>query len=283
MRNSCPLYAWSVLGYSWRMKKYLTAFVLCVICAPVLANTTFPHGTQVGVGASLTGGMHVGVGYYNSGWDNYWASHFGARVGFASTGPLKSAIDSAIDSIMRDGVDVGDGVKIDKGKLDAWHASVLLDYYPFAGAWRLTGGYAWGGMQLDSDIFGEIAQAPSQRFYFYLAGDHYYYNGNNFGGVATIDWNYHGPYVGTGFDINLFCGFLLFMDFGLVFTSRPAKLALDIPQEQLYVYNTLAQTWLPVPIPQLDADIARATRDANRKLSDFKFYPVVKVGFAYRF
>ena len=283
MRNSCPLYVRDVLGYSWRMKKYLTAFVLCVICAPSLANTAFPHGAQVGVGASLTGGMHVGVGYYNSGWDNYWASHFGARVGFASTDPLKSAIDSAIDSIMRDGVDVGDGVKIDKGKLDAWHASVLLDYYPFAGAWRLTGGYAWGGMQLDSDIFGEIAQAPSSRFYFYLAGDHYYYNGNNFGGAATIDWNYHGPYVGTGFEINLFCGFLLFMDFGLVFTSRPAKLALDIPQEQLYVYNTLAQTWLPVPIPQLDADIARATRDANRKLSDFKFYPVVKVGFAYRF
>ena len=160
-----------------------------------MADTTFLRGAQVGVGASLTGGIHLMAGYYNPDLTTYWASHFGARVGFASTDPLKSAIDSAIDTFMSDGVDVGDGVRIDNGSLDAWHASMLVDFYPFAGAWRLTGGYAWGGMQMDSDIFGEIEQAPSQRFYFYLAGDHYYYNGNNFGGAATIDWNFHGPYL----------------------------------------------------------------------------------------
>ncbi len=265
------------------MKKICVLVSFCGLYTVAYADASFFYGAQIGVGASLTGGINLIAGYYNPDLSGYWASHLGMRIGFASTDPLKSAIDSAIDSIMRDGVDVGDGVRIDNGRLDAWHASVLLDYYPFAGSWRLSGGYAWGGMQLDSDIFGEIEQAPSQRFYFYLAGDHYYYNGNDFSGLATIDWNFHGPYFGTGFDITLFCGFSLFIDMGVVFASQPAKLALDIPHDQLYIYNKEIQTWSPVTIPALDADVARATDEANRKLSDFKFCPVLKMGFAYRF
>lgn len=247
------------------------------------ADTNLMHGVSVGVGVSATSGMNLSVGYHNPDFESYWTRHLGVRIDFASTDPLKSAIDSAIDSFMRDGRDVGDGVKIDEGKLDAWHTSALLDYYPFSGVWRISGGYTWGGATLDSAIFGEVATAPSQRFYFYLAGDHYYYNGNNFSGTANIDWNYHGPYLGTGFDFLLGCGFGMFIDFGVVFTSRPAKISLQIPQEQLYVYNRLTQTWLPVTIPQLDADIDRATRDANKKLSDWQVYPMVKLGFTYRF
>jgi len=278
-----PVVHRGALGYSLRMKCLCICVASCFLCLPTLADASFANGVQVGIGASLTGGVHVFTGYHNKDFDNYWLRRFGTRIGFAGIDPLKSAIDSAIDSIMRDGVEVGDGVKIDNGALDAWHASVLLDYYPFAGAWRMTGGYAWGGMQLDADIFGEITYAPSQRFYFYLAGDHYYYNGNNFGGTATIDWNYHGPYLGTGFDFNLGCGFGVFVDFGAVLTSRPAKLSLDIPHEQLYIYNTQTQSWSPVTIPALDADVARATRKANRKLSDFKVYPIIKLGFVYKF
>ena len=270
------------LGYSLRMK-YIRYFVLCTVCVPKLLYANFADGISVGIGASVTSGLNAAVGYYNPASDNRWLRHIGVRADFASTDPLKSAIDSAIDSIMRDGIDVGDGVRIDKGALDAWHGAVVVDYHPFSGAWRLSGGYAWGAMNLDSDIFGEIESAPSQRFYFYLAGDHYYYNGNNFSGSAAIDWNYHGPYFGTGWDWRLGCGFYLFTDFGVVLTNQPGRLVLDIPHEQLYIYDTQSQTWSPVTIPQLDADVARATADANRKLSDIRIYPVVKVGFTYRF
>ena len=284
MRNICQLLVEHQFIIVSIMKRILFISGAIILSASIsYAETSFPHGLQMGGGVSATSGLNIMLGYNNSEFESYWWRRFGVRVDFASTEPLKSAIDSAIDSYMRDGRDIGDGVKIDEGKLDAWHAALLLDYYPFAGAWRLTGGYTWGGATLDSAIFGEIAQAPSQRFYFYLAGDHYYYNGNNFDGVANIDWNYHGPYLGTGFDFDLLCNFSLYIDIGLVFTSRPAKMALDIPQEQLYVYNKLAQTWLPVTIPQLNADVSRATDDANRKLSDFKFYPMIKLGFAYRF
>lgn len=254
-----------------------------MLTMPAIAETGFPHGLSVGLGASVLGGINVSAGFYNSNYESYWLRRLGARIDFATTDPLKSAMDSAIDSFMRDGRDVGDGVKIDEGTLDAWHTSVLVDYYPFAGAWRMSAGYAWGGATLDASIFGEIATAPSSRFYFYLAGDHYYYNGNSFDGAATIDWNWHGPYFGTGFDFNLGCRFGLFLDMGVILTNRPATLSLDVPQEQLYVYNTLTATWSPVSIPQLDSDIARATRKANDKLSDFRIYPMVKLGFLYRF
>ena len=180
------------------MKKIMI-LSLCLFCNNAVAAT----GLQFGVGMSATTGLNVSAGFYNKDADSYFLRHFGLRVDLASIDALKSAVDSAIDSWMRDGVSVGDGVKIDNGRLDSWHTSMLLDYYPFSGMWRISGGYAWGAANLDSDIFGEIETAPSQRFYFYLAGDHYYYNGNNFDGVASIDWNFHGPYLGTGFDIDL--------------------------------------------------------------------------------
>lgn len=260
------------------MKKTIVS-LFCLLCFDAFAYV----GTQFGVGLSGLTGLNVLGGYYNPESESYLLRRFGVRADLADTDALKSAIDSAIDSFMRDGVAVGDGVKIDNGKLDAWHASLLLDYYPFAGVWRLTGGYAWGGADMSADIFGEITTAPDARFYFYLAGDHYYYNGNDFGGVTEINWNFRGPYLGTGFDIDLFCGFVLFFDAGVVFTNRPAKVHIDIPHDQLYVYNKESGVWQPITIPALDNDVARATREANDKLSSFKFFPMVKMGFSYRF
>lgn len=259
---------------------FYTSLLLVV---PAYADVGGASGVSIGFGVSALGGLNVMAGYHNIDSDSYWWRRIGVRIDYATTDPLKSTIDSVIDSYMRDGRDVGDGVKIDDGSLDAWHTSVLLDYYPFGGIWRMSAGYAWGGASLESSIYGEIANAPSQRFYFYLAGDHYYYNGNSFGGMANIDWDWYGPYFGTGLDFNLGCRFGMFVDVGVVLTNRPAILSLDVPQEQLYVYNKLTATWLPVTIPQLDADVARATRDANDKLSDLRVYPMVKLGFSYRF
>ena len=241
------------------------------------------HGVQVGVGLSATSGLNIVFGYHDSDDDNYLFSHFGLRADFASMSPLKSAVDSVIDTYMRDGRHIGDGVKIDKGKFDAWHGAFLLDYYPFADVWRITGGYTWGNAELDAAIFGEITTAPSQRFYFSLAGDHYYYNGNKFNGTSAIDWHYHGPYLGSGIDLGIFCGFSVFADIGVVFTNRAAKMALDIPHEQLYIYNKETASWDAVTIAVLDTDVAYAEHKANRKLSNLKMYPMIKMGFAYRF
>ena len=254
-----------------------------VPCVFIVCNAhAFPDGVSFGVGISALGGMNVMAGYrYKN--DSSWWGRFGMRIDFADTDPLKSAIDSAIDRIMRDGVDVGDGVNIDDGRLNASHYALLLDYYPFDNAWRVTTGMMWGDMTLASAIKGEIAEIPSERFYFYINGDHYYYNGNKFNGAANIDWDFYGPYFGTGFDVGMFCGFRFVMDVGVVLTNRPSRLSLEIPHEQLYVYNTESGVWGPVTVPKLDADVAIAERDANHKLSDLRVYPVIKLGVVYRF
>lgn len=273
-----PVALRAYIMYFYHMKKIIPIF-FCLFCSNVIAL----DGLQVGVAMSALTGLNVSAGFYNKNLESYFGRHFGARVDFAAIDALKSAVDSAIDLVMRDGKEVGDGVKIDNGQLDSWHTSLLLDYYPFAGAWRLSAGYAWGDAKLKADIFGEVERASNQRFYFYLAGDHYYYNGNDFSGTATVDWNFRGPYLGTGFDVNLFCGFSLVLDAGVIFTNRAAKLHLNIPHEQLYMYDKETDSWNPITIPALDNDVARATREGNDKLSDFKFFPMVKLGFAYRF
>ena len=259
--------------------RYLLIFLCLAVARPVYA---FPEGLQVGVGVSALSGMNflAGYKYVNR---TSWLGKFGARFDFADTSALKSAIDSAIGHIMNDGIDVGDGLKIDEGKLDASHYALLLDFYPFDSGWRISAGVMWGNLELDTKIKGEIAEIPSERFYFYINGDHYYYNGNKFNGATAIDWGFYGPYVGTGVDVGLFCGFRLFIDVGAVFTNRSARLSLDIPHEQLYIYNKETATWSPVTVPKLDSDVAAAESDANHKLSDIRVCPVVKMGFIYRF
>ena len=271
--------SWIIILHIMQRLKYLLFFLCLLDVRNVYASFA---GLQIGVGVSALSGTNVLVGYRYVDSDS-WVRKFNARFDFADTGPLKSAIDSAIDHVMRDGIDVGDGVKIDDGKLDSSHYALLVDFYPFDSGWRLTGGYLWGNMKLDAAINGIVSNAPSQRFYFYINGDHYYYNGNQFNGNVAIDWDFYGPYLGTGFDIGLFCGFRFFMDFGIALTNRPARLDLNIPHEQLYIYDKETQTWSPVNIPQLDADVAAAESDANHELSDVRVYPVVKMGFVYRF
>ena len=252
-------------------------------CVFVACNAyAFPDGVSLGVGMSVLSGLNVMAGYRYVN-DSSWLSKFGGRFDFADTDPIKSALDSGIDHLMRDGVDVGNGVKIDDGKLNASHYAALIDFYPFSGAWRLTSGVVFGDMKLDAAIKGEIDNIPSQRFYFYINGDHYFYNGNRFRGAVSIDWDFYGPYFGTGFDWEMFCNIYLSMDFGVVLTNRPARLSMNIPHEQLYIYDAVSGTWSPVNVPKLDADVAAAQRDANHKLADIRMYPMLKIGVLYRF
>ena len=94
------------------MKKLCIFLCGCVVVLPAGAENTFPNGMQFGVGVSGTGGLNVFAGYYNNSLLPVWLRYFGFRIDFASSEPIKSAIDSAIDHYMRDGISVGDGVKI---------------------------------------------------------------------------------------------------------------------------------------------------------------------------
>ena len=251
------------------------------------------HGVQVGLGASATSGLNGFVGYANKDFDSFWLKRFGFRVDFASTRPVKSAINSAVDSAMgSSGIDIGDNLTINDGEIKAHHVAALVDFYPFGNTWfwgglRLTGGYYTGKLDVDANLSGKIDGLPSDAFEFKLMDNLYRYTGNSVHGTARADWKYSGPYLGTGCDLGLVAGFKIYMDAGVVFTSKTAQLNLDVPFAGLEYYDTAASTWKPVSSSAEQAEVdrvkAEALADAQSELDDIKFYPMIKLGFMYRF
>ena len=249
----------------------------------------FLHGFQIGAGISATSGLNGFVGYANKDAESFWGKRFGVRFDFATTKPIKSLINNAIDTIVDDDIDIGDDLTITDGKIDASHYAALVDFYPFGdpwamGAWRITGGYAFGDMNMNANIAGTF-DGPANQYEFELAGQRYAYTGNSMNGTAGLDWEYRGPYIGTGFDIGLFAGFKIYLDAGVVFTNRAAELSLDVPVDNLQTFD--GGTWKPVDNATLKNELekykADALADAKSELDDFKFYPMVKAGFMYRF
>lgn len=217
----------------------------------------------------------------------FFAKRFGVRFDFADTAPIHRVLNSATESLMDDGVDVGDGVTIDKGRLKAHHIAALMDFYPFVGTFRVSGGYMWGHTRVNANINGIVADLSANEFYFELAGNHYYYTGNAVHGTASLDRRYHGPYIGGGWDLRLIAGLKLYLDAGVVFTNRSAHTLLDVPLRNLWYYNSAVNRWEHVNTPQLQAQVdavkALAIRDADDELGKYRLYPILKLGLMYRF
>lgn len=252
--------------------------------------TKFPHGLQLGVGVSATSGLNGFVGYANKNFDSFWLKRLGFRLDFATTAPLKSLIDSGIDSVMgEEGIDIGDGLTVKDGGIEGHHFAALVDFYPFGNTWflggiRISGGYYIGNMDLSANLTGKVDGLPDSEFAFSLNGTDYKYVGNELHGTAKAQWDYRGPYLGAGFDLGLFAGFKIYMDAGVVFTSRTAQLGLDLPTENLQKWN--GSSWESVNLEGLaefEQAKASALADAQSELDKLTFYPMVKVGFMYRF
>ena len=245
----------------------------------------FPHGLQIGVGLSATGGLNGFVGYANKKFDSFWAKRFGVRFDFATTSPVRSVVNDAIDAAMGDGFDIGNSLSIIDGTVDATHYAVMVDFYPFGDTWflgglRLSGGYYMGDMEMSANVAGTF-NGPADRYEFELAGQQYAYTGNTMNATADLDWNYRGPYVGAGFDLGLFAGVKLYLDAGVVFTNRAAQLSLNIDETNLQQLNN--GTWESADVAELDTAIAKTLADAQDELNDYKFYPIIKLGVMYRF
>ena len=255
----------------------------------------FPRGMELGVGISGTSGANVFVGYNNKKFDSFWWKRLGIRFDFASTKPVKSLIDNMVDKYMDDGIEIGDNLTITDGKIKSQHMAALVDFYPFGdtwflGGWRLTGGYMFGKMDVDAMLTGSddrLAQYAGRQFEIW--GTKYQYTGGDVHGTAKADWDIKGPYAGTGFDIGLFSGFKIFMDMGVVFTNKAAELSVDVPVAGtgLEYWDTTTNSWKPVNTPALEStlqdNIDKTLEDARDELNKYKFFPVVKMGFMYRF
>jgi hypothetical protein len=249
-------------------------------------KSSFLRGFQIGAGVSATSGLNGFIGYANKDFDSFWAKRFGVRFDFGTTSPIKSNINDLLNDVLGDDIEIGDNLAISDIDIDAQHYAAMVDFYPFGntwflGGWRLTGGYYFGELQATANIAGTINELDGGSYEFELGGNQFKYTGNSVHGTAEFDWDYRGPYLGTGFDFGLFAGFKIYMDAGVVFTNKSAQLDLNVPFDNLYMNG--------VPV---DNDTIKETvndiideilADAQSELDDLKFYPMVKVGFMYRF
>lgn len=259
---------------------------------PSNPDARFPHGLQLGVGVSPTSGLNAFVGYNNKNFNSFWAKRFGIRFDFATYSPIKSSLNKRINKEIGDeGFKIDDSLKIDNFVLNAKHYGAMIDFYPFGNTWflgglRISGGYFAGKLDLDADIHGKV---NGGRIEFELDGKTYSYDGHTMHGKAKVDWKYSGPYLGTGFDLGLFRGFKFYMDAGVVFTDNTAKFDLDVPyaglQDEFGIdidpnsTNPTIQAAYAAFKNAKDAALA----DARKEAKDYPYYPLVKLGFMYRF
>lgn len=276
------------------MKKTLAIASIATMAAlPAFAGIGdyIPSGLELGLGLSATTGVNGFVGYANKNLESFWWKRLGVRLDFASTKPIQGSVNSLIDKYMGDGIEVGDNLAITDGTIESRHFAALIDIYPFGntwflGGWRLTGGYVFGKMNVEALLTGSderLSEFAGREFQ--LGDTRYRYNGGDVHGKAKAKWDFHGPYAGTGFDIGIFRGFKLFMDAGVVFTSKAAELSLDIPNQSALEYKIGGGAWQPLSgMPsQLTDDINETIADAQEELDKYKFFPMVKIGFMYRF
>ena len=245
-------------------------------------KTRFPRGLQLGIGVSPTSGLNGFIGYNNKNYDSFWAKRFGVRFDFASYSPIKNRLNRKInESIGDDGIEIDDGLKIDNLALSAKHIGALVDFYPFGntwflGGWRVSGGYMTGNLDLNADIHGH---SEDGKIKFELGDDKYYYLGDEMLATSAVKWKYSGPYLGTGFDLGLFWGFKIYMDAGVVFADKAADIEINVPLDGL----KHASDDTDVTQAELDASKEKALKEARDVLDKHPYYPLVKLGFMYRF
>ncbi len=257
------------------------------------SNVKFPHGLQFGLGLSLASGLNGFVGYSNKDINSFWAKRFGVRFDFASYSPIKSRVNKELNDVIGDdGLKINENIKLKDLEFNAEHYGLIVDFYPFGDTWflgglRLSGGYMTGKLDANAGFFGYEKMG---RIGFVLNDYFYSYVDNQMRGRALASWKYNGPYLGTGFDLGIFKGFKLFMDAGVVFTGKAPKVDLNIPlQPRLQNSagtNIVKDSSDPVEQAAYDLFIENreaALADARHEIKDYKYYPMIKVGFMYRF
>jgi len=252
-------------------------------------KTKFPRGMQFGLGISATSGFEGFIGYANKNFDDFWWKRLGVRVSYGTTAPVQGFINSSLSNLADD-VKMGD-IKITNPSFSMYHAGAVVDFYPFGntwflGGWRLSGGYMFGRTRMAANLYGNVVMdGVDEVFEFKLDGTNYRYTGGEMNAGADVTWKFSGPYLGTGFDLGILWGVKFYTDFGLVFSKAPTA-KLDVEVTGLEVEQ--GGIWTSVQgdnILMNDLNVVKdnALREANDALGKATVYPMVKLGFMYRF
>lgn len=148
-----------------------------------------------------------------------------------------------------------EGVEYD-GDLRLRNAALFADWHPFGGAFRLSAGGVQTGNKFKGSADGDLE-----------VGDDTYAGQLE----AEVSWSGFAPYLGVGLG-NAMRGVVLSysFDLGVMFTGSP-DVRLDGSVNDPALEAAFAE------------DLERERANLEDELSDAKYYPVVSLGFAYRF
>jgi len=152
------------------------------------------------------------------------------------------------------------GVKVDANYTSATFG-LLADVHPFSGRFRMTGGLYYASMVLD-------ATANPQRGQSYKIGDKTYRGEELGSGQGSAKWQRLAPYLGIGF------GPGAGGDSGFSFSADIGALMIGAPDVSMGFSGPRVSR----------GDISKYESEAKNSIrSNLPFWPVLSLGFAYRF
>ena len=161
------------------------------------------------------------------------------------------------------------GIKYD-ADLELKTASLILDYHPFSNGFRLSGGAMYNGNQL------KMTGKPNGTTGTIEINDEIY-NSSDVGQVdGKVDFNTFAPYAGIGYSSSKTksSGFSFNTEIGAMFQGS-ANAKLTATCGPALIASGECDT--------LKSDLVAEEKQLNDELSDFDIYPVVTVGFGYKF
>jgi len=155
-----------------------------------------------------------------------------------------------------------------KPDLDLRAGALLLDWHPFSGTFRLTGGLVANGNQL------KVKGEPT-------AGSTYTVNGVTYTSAqigsldGKVDFSSTAPYLGVGWGnaLDKAGHFTFLADIGVMFQGSP-KVKLNASCGSAVSASQCAQ---------IAGNVAAEEKKLEDEVSDYKYWPVLSLGVGYRF
>lgn len=163
--------------------------------------------------------------------------------------------------------DSGNGGFVMDAKAEFRTVSLIADYHPFGGIFKLSGGAMYNGNKLTADI--EPYGTGTYEF------NGVEYTVDEIGNAdASVDFKSFSPYLGLGWSKSpKGTGLGFSFEVGAMYQGEPS---LDM--------NVTCSGTLPAAqCNQLQADVAVEKADVQDDLNDFKWYPVISAGISYHF
>jgi hypothetical protein len=217
--------------------------IVSILFVALAANSAFANDIAATVGLGTTGlGLHLSTPLMPK---------LNARVG----------VNYADYSYDGNTSDVQYDFKLKLASVDA-----LLDYHPFDGAFRLSGGLVYNGNSIDANA------KPNGNGTYTINGRTY--SAAEVGGLSgKIDFRKTAPYLGIGWGNAVkAAGWGFGMDLGVTFQGSP--------KTQLASNGCTASAR---DCAQLADDVAVENARLAEEVKEFKAYPVIRVGVSYRF